>query len=224
MDYSEDVLCVKKTPLNQITEWVLGCQSDKTKVKHIGRRNHRAVSAVIGTLLMSVISVMGGTFVFASSQEYFTSAGLEKPTLELVFIIGYDATDSNKLRDHTGETFTIGNRSNEKLSEGDFIAIYINNLSPQAITVDEVNLNGQSHQFDDSGDITDIEPNTFGISHGGDATSQGTYVIEAGQDATIWIHYGEKSDPVKVGRPMLVLITTGSGNTFSEVIQNGNLG
>ena len=68
LDWSEDVLCVEKTPLKQITEWVLGCQSSKTKVKHIGRRNHRAVSAVIGTLLMSVISVMGGTVVFASSS------------------------------------------------------------------------------------------------------------------------------------------------------------
>ena len=120
-----------------------------TKTQNLTSR--RAVAPVIATLLLVAIAVVGGSIIFVFSQGFFSQAQVSgSPQIESLEIIGYDASDVNVLTLHDGLTShnvdTTDNwdqfNNTDGIVIGDRIAVYLQNQSAQAVTLQEITVAG----------------------------------------------------------------------------------
>ena len=194
----------------------------------------RAVAPIIATLLMVAISVVGGILIFVFAQGFFTDTSVQTPNIESLEIFGYDARDVAALKPHnddptvTTDDITVSAAVSGNLKDTDGIVVYVRNKGASPITFDVIKIFGADYTWDSGGAAatTTVPANQkFAISTTGGVTAANiadSPVLEAGQEATIIIHYEEDTNgKIKIGRPIPVVIVTGNGATFTKQVQNG---
>ncbi len=198
--------------------------------------SRRAVSTIIATLLLVAIAGVGGSAVFAFSEEYYNSSQLSgSPQIEFIKILGYDSRDVKQLKAHDGQdilsTKCCGINDGVK-NPDERIAIYIQSNSVQPITILELSLGGNDYQY--------TSTKLLGNWKGAAGPQQGEYVIMAGHDGTPNGDILQGNSPIiksgevvtlvldldrtiKDGRDMQVKLTTSNGNVFISTILIGQI-
>lgn len=150
----------------------------------------RGVSPIIATLLLVAIATVGGSTVFAFSQDAFSNSQISGiPKIELIKILGYDARDVGIVKAHDGiEIITKGpdccGISDGLLKEDERITIYLQNNSVEQLWFSEIRISGVVYDFTA---YTTIPP-PFGIGGWDQANvkpQQGEYVILTGHDGQV---------------------------------------
>ncbi len=199
--------------------------------------SQRAVAPIIATLLMVAISVVGGILIFVFAQGFFTDTNIQSPNIESLEIFGYDARDvlaatgmephnafdSDNDGDIDNLMTTVGSTVANVLGDADEFVIYVRNKGSGPVTIDKIRVFGAEYRWAESASIPTSQE--FSISTNGDddaADMTTSPVLESGQEATIIIVYeADTNGSIKVGRPIPVVIVTGSGATFTKQLQNG---
>ncbi len=113
--------------------------------------SRRAVSPIIATLLLVTIAVVGGSGVFAFSEDYFSSSQVSGNTqIEFIKILGYDARDVEKLNLHDGNEILAKNCcgiANGKKNFDERVAIYIQSNSVHPVAISELRFAGDVYSF-----------------------------------------------------------------------------
>lgn len=163
-------------------------------------KSRRGVAPVIATLLLVAISTIGGSMVFAYSQDSFNESQISGiSTVEYLKIIGYDARDVDKLLLHDGNEILAKNCcgiADGKKNAGERIAIYVQNHSSVPVAISELIFSGEVYSFSPSSKIGEWDK--IGNGH---APNQGEYII-------VNYHIGEKNYDV-VGDSLAVIESGG---------------
>jgi hypothetical protein len=197
----------------------------------------RGIAPVIATLLLVAISTIGGSMVFAYSQDSFSTAQIsDSPNVELIKIIGFDARDVDKLSLHDGNDILAKNCcgiADGKKNFDERIAIYLQNDSIQSVVISELRFAGEVYSFTPTSKIG--EYNKIGNGH---KPHPGEYIIvnnhivgknyETVQDYYAVIQPGEivtiildLDKNIGMFHDSQVKITTTNGNSFVSTLVNG---
>jgi hypothetical protein len=191
---------------------------------------------------MVAIAVVGGILIFVFAQGFFTDTNIGTPTIESIEIFGYDASDKAILRTHIHDPTattqnaasgfpTISAAASSNLKDDDAITVFIRNKGASAVTIERIKVYGSDYLWNvvaTSGALGTTTPAVataterfFALSRDGQNTSTAP-TIEPGQEATLIIRYDEATNgKIKIGRPIPVVIQTGSGAVFTKQLQNG---
>lgn len=192
----------------------------------IRQKSRRAVAPIIATLLMVAISVVGGILIFVFAQDFFTTSNVSAPRIESIEIFGYNATDTTDLSTHADISIASMSTATQKLADSDAFAVFIRNRGSGPVVIEDVKVYGTSLTFSTSTAAVSgtIPPDSGWLLTKGTGTpaGKGTQIIEAGEELTVVIAYDSViNGEVKVGRPIPVVIKTGSGAIFTKQITNG---
>ena len=196
-----------------------------------GLHLHRGVAPVIANLILIAIAVVGGTIISLYSNEIIASAQISgSPSIELLEILGYDATDSQELRHHDDqflETYSGGLNDGIK-NAGERVSVYVTNHSVEKVVINELRFAGTVYTFAQNQGI--LWPYFLNM-----APARGEYsilleapdklldssnpFIEAGQTVTLVIGL---DDTIKIGRDGQVKITTNHGAVFLGTAKIGD--
>lgn len=200
------------------------------------KRSQRAVAPVIATILLVAISVVGGTLVFAVSEDYNSYLQInDSYQLITLKITGFDARDISVLNLHdnlkVNNSINPGNfdgQTNNGLREGERIAIYVQNNSITTVYFDEVLLGGKNYVFVSGDPLTAYDtafmnPGEFVIATKGttgvaNLLTGGIAELNPGQEATFLL---ELQHDLKITRDAQIKITTTTGETFVSTILLG---
>ena len=148
----------------------------------------RGIAPVIATLLLVAIAVVGGSIVFVFAQEFFTESQISgTPSIELIKIIGYDASDAEQVKAHDGIDILPSDccgESDRLKNVDERIAIYLQNNSVEQVFISEIRISGAVYDFT----TYTVIPPPFGIGkwdHALTKPQQGEYVILTGHDGTV---------------------------------------
>jgi len=196
-----------------------------------GLHLRRGVAPIIATLILIAIAVVGGTIISLYTNEVFATAQISGgPSIELLEILGYDATDSQELinfDDQMLQTYSGGLSDGQK-SVGDRVAIYVQNHSIQSVIINELRFAGTVYTF--SQNVGTLMPYFMGsapavgeyailLQAPDELLNSSTPIIEAGQTVTLVIGL---DDNIKIGRDGQVKITTNHGAVFLGTAKTGN--
>jgi len=189
----------------------------------------RGVSPIIATLLLVAIATVGGSTVFAFSQDAFSTSQISGyPNVELIKIFGYDTRDVEKLKLHDGNEIEAKNccgLADGKKNFDERIAIYIQNNSVQPVVISELRFAGDVYSFvpqtkigewDKSGDGHKPHPNEYiivnrHIEGKNYDIVQGVPVIQSGRVVTLLLDLGKN---IGMLHDLQIKITTLQGNVF----------
>jgi len=193
----------------------------------------RGVSPIIATLLLVAIATVGGSTVFAFSQDVFSTHQISgSPNVELIKIFGYDVRDVDKLKLHDGNEILAKNCCGIVDGQKNFderITIYIQNNSVQPVVISELRLAGNVYSFvpqtkigewDKIGDGHKPHPNEYiivnrHIEGKNYDIVQGVPVIQSGGVVTLLLDLGQN---MRMSHDSQVKITTNLGNVFVSTI------
>ncbi len=193
----------------------------------------RGVSPIIATLLLVAIATVGGSTVFAFSQDVFSTHQISgSPNVELIKIFGYDVRDVDKLKLHDGNEILAKNCcgiADGQKSFDERITIYIQNNSVQPVVISELRLAGNVYSFvpqtkigewDKIGDGHKPHPNEYiivnrHIEGKNYDIVQGVPVIQSGGVVTLLLDLGQN---MRMSHDSQVKITTNQGNVFVSTI------
>jgi len=203
------------------------------KITDDHRYSRRAVAPIIATLLMVAIAVVGGILIFVFAQGFFTDTNIQTPNIESLEIFGYDARDQANLRPHNADPASTPDSltsfsaaASNNLKDSDAVVVYARNKGAGPITIEKIKVFGADYVFDTDagGTCSGSAPGDqeFGLSTAGTTVCKTSAVLEAGQEASIYIAYEETTNgKIKIGRPIPVVIITGNGAAFTKQLQNG---
>ncbi len=196
--------------------------------------SRRAVSPIVATLLLVAIAVVGGSGVFAFSEESFGSSLISgTPQIESVKILGYDARDVEKLNLHDGNEILSKNCcgvANGKKNFDERIAIYIQNDSIHPVVISELRFAGDVYSFvpvskigewNKIGDGHKPRPGEYIIVNGHnegknyETVQEFSPVIQPGEVVTILLDLGIN---MGINHDAQIKITTTNGNVFVSTI------
>ncbi len=212
---------------------IVGLEPNRVANKLFTSKNkiisRRAVSPIIATLLLVAIAVVGGSGVFAFSENSFSSSQISgSPQIESVKILGYDARDVEKLNLHDGNEILSKNCcgvANGKKNFDERIAIYIQNNSVQPTVISELRFIGDVYSFAPVSKIG--EWNKIGDGH---KPHPGEYIIVNGHNEGINYETVQEFSPViQSGEVVTILLDLGIniGNNHDAQIKitttNGNV-
>jgi flagellin-like protein len=184
----------------------------------------RGVSPIIATLLLVAIAVVGGSMIFAFSQDFFVTAQISgQLPIEYLEIVGYDASDVTELTLHDGVlSGAVDGIQDNAISAGERIAIYVQNQTPQKVILTEVRVSGNLYNYTsglsvlpDDSDLTN--GNYFVVLRGDSFTNTAILSsgmvgeLEAGSHATIIV---DLLGAIPNGRDIQITITTANGANF----------
>ena len=147
-------------------------------------RKRRAVSEIIGTLLILGVTVAGAVFISNAMQSFSLPANTAAASVtevrpESVSLIGYDTRDSTNLSDVTGLNnqfdlsnpllLTVGATAVDKIpSQGgtEFIVLHLRNLSTNSIFLHDVLINNVGHSWDTNAAGKVLDPDFIGVLDG----------------------------------------------------------
>ena len=196
-----------------------------------GLHLRRGVAPIIATLILIAIAVVGGTIISLYTNQVFATAQISGgPSIELLEILGYDATDSQELinfDDQMLQTYSGGLSDGQK-SVGDRVAIYVQNHSIQSVIINELRFAGTVYTF--SQNVGTLMPYFMGsapavgeyailLQAPDELLNSSTPIIEAGQTVTLVIGL---DDNIKIGRDGQVKITTNHGAVFLGTAKIGD--
>lgn len=223
--------------------------------RYSGRTNsHRAVAAVVGTLLMVSITVMASLMLMVFAQDFFDEVDEVSVQFDIPIIVGYDARDldgseETKFIDHTGELIET-NTSDEKdgeFADGDHLVIYVKNDGTDPIEILSVRLGDSTYLYvnrdtgdkdkddDDNSNSSTISDSFPGegefiicIEEGCDSSDEFTdesAIIDPGQKVTIILEKDETGVDFSVGsKPRIVITTENDGIAFTTVVVGSQRG
>ncbi len=205
-----------------------------TKVRNVNNNaKSRAVAPVIATLLLVAIAVVGGTIIFVYSQGFFSQAQISgTPTIESVKVLGYDASDSSRLRTHDDRIMLRPNSGGDEdgiNEQHERIAVFVQNDSVETITLSEVSFGGTIYQYADAHTLQPVHPAStipggeFDVwlerSAGHDVLlTEPTCELLAGQAVTLIIAL---DSTMKIGRDTQLKLTTTNGAVFVDSVMIG---
>jgi len=148
-------------------------------------RKRRAVSEIIGTLMILGVTVAGAVFISNAMQSFSlpsntAAASVTEVRPESVSLIGYDTRDSTNLSDVTGLNngflppnppllLTVGATvPNVIPSQGgtEFIVLHLRNLSTNSIFLHNVLINNVGHSWDTDAATQVLDPTFTGATTG----------------------------------------------------------
>jgi len=173
----------------------------------------RGVSPIIATLLLVAIATVGGSTVFAFSQDAFSNSQISgHPTIEFIQIIGYDARDGKKIMAHDGINIIPSNccgSANGILRDDERIAIHIQNNSVQPITISEFRLGGVVYDY--------TTYSKLGNWNGGLGPQPKEYVIMTGSDGMVGGDILQETSPlVQPGELITILVDLDRSYSIGE--------
>ena len=197
----------------------------------------RGVSPIIATLLLVAIATVGGSTVFAFSQNAFNTSQISgSPQVELIKIFGYDGSDVDKLKLHDGNEILANNCcgiADGKKSFDERIAIYVQNNSIKPVVISELRLAGDVYSFvpqtkigewNKTGNGHKPHPNEYIIVNhhiegkNYDTVEESSPVIQSGGVVTLLLDLGQN---MIMSYDSQVKITTDHGNVFVSTIMIG---
>jgi flagellin-like protein len=143
-------------------------------------RKRRAVSEIIGTMMILVITVVGAVFISNAMQgfifPYDSGESATEVRPESVSLFGYDTRDSTNLSDVTG----LDNNFNQLLLTNgatevnkipsqngtEFIVLHLRNLSTNSIFLHNVLINNEGHSWDTVAASQVLDPTFTGVTTG----------------------------------------------------------
>jgi FlaG/FlaF family flagellin (archaellin) len=203
------------------------------------KRKNRAVAPVIATLMMVAIAVVGGTIIFVFAQGFFNTGQISSgaPSIEYITVLGYDARDVSKLTTHDGlQTFKpySGGDGDGLYEKNERIAIYVQNNSPQTITIDEISFGGTVYEYANAEGLQSVGEDSsirggeydFWLGKGEEnhdvMLQEGIGVLEPGDSVTTILALDSN---FKAGRDIQFKMTTTNGAIFvSTVVMGQNMG
>jgi len=148
-------------------------------------RQRRAVSEIIGTIMILGVTVAGAVFISNAMQSFTLPANTAAASVtevrpESVSLIGYDTRDSTNLSDVTGLNngflppnppllLTVGATAVDKIpSQGgtEFIVLHLRNLSTNSIFLHNVLINNVGHSWDTDTATKVLDPTFPGTTNG----------------------------------------------------------
>ena len=201
----------------------------------------KAVAPIIATLLMVAIAVVGGILIFVFAQGFFTDTNVQGPSIDYLQIFAYDARDDGRVgtpacsaaidrATHTGLCIeTTSSAVSADLTEDDDIALFIRNTGAGTVVIDSITVRSQAYTAVQTGTTTAIAApadTQFCITAVlPSANAAGTCVpavIPSGSERTMLIGYDSTAEgDIKLGRSILIKISTGNGATFTINVRNG---
>ncbi len=200
-------------------------------VKLVKSLESRAVSPVIGNILLIAIAVIGGTIIFLYSQGFVSHAQVSgKPIIELIRFFGYDARAADSLMIHDGSMTppnTAGSLSHEKKEVDDRVAVFVENKSIQKVIIAELRFAGKVYNFTGTSFTLDeydgVSPGigefTILISASNLLLVSEKAEIQGGQLVTLVI---DLQDSIKVGRDAQLRLETTHGSVWLHIIKIGD--
>jgi len=146
-------------------------------------RKRRAVSEIIGTLLILAVTVAGAVFISNAMQSFMFPYDSGKSVTEVrpesVSLFGYDTRDSTNLSDVTDlnnqfnpvnpSLLTVGATAVDEIpSQGgtEFIVLHLRNLSTNSIFLHNVLINNVGHSWDTNAAGKVLDPDFIGVLDG----------------------------------------------------------
>jgi len=128
-------------------------------------RNHRAVAPIIATLILILITAVGGGATFSYAQEIINDNQISSSiVIEQLMIVGWDFRDISELRSHNGlymKDDSAGIPDGIK-SYSERVTIYVQNKGLTSIRVDELRFVGTVYEFAGSSNyMSNFVTNTF---------------------------------------------------------------
>jgi flagellin-like protein len=143
----------------------------------IGKK--RAVSEIIGTLMILVITVVGAVFISnALSDGFFSIDQTPNPSrgqIDPLRLIGYDTRDSTKLKDIT----TLDNDFNQQLCAGDcvanqneipansgteFVVLHLHNTGINSVFLHNILIRNVGHTWNIQNNETPLDASITGVA------------------------------------------------------------
>jgi len=196
-----------------------------------GLHLRRGVAPIIATLILIAITVVGGTIISLYTNEIFATAQISGSlSIELLEILGYDATDSQELKhfdDQFLQTYSGGLNDGKKVA-WERVAVYVQNHSIQKVVINELRFAGTVYTFAQNVDtlmpyLSGMAPNrgeyVILLEAPDKLLDSSTPIIEAGQTVTLVIGL---DDNIKMGRDGQVKITTNHGAVFLGTAKIGD--
>jgi len=184
--------------------------------------NHKAVAPIIATLLMVAIAVVGGILIFVFTQGFFADGQVVGASVDELRIFGYDARDITVLSTHNAHGIN-GNTVNGVLDDEDVLAVYVRNLGDSVVVIESVYVFGESYDGVYTSDSSSLTSGNFCVvTIETEDTCSTSGIIEANDDASVVLAYDvDDVGTIKMGRIIIVALTTANGNTFTHQLQNG---
>ena len=171
-------------------------------------KSRRAVSEIIGSLVLLAITVVGGiaAFAFVSDSGVMQSINEEviestKTASKAVKIIGFDTRDGNDLSGIT----SLDNDGDGVLTTGtDFIVVKIRNTTTSFVLINNVHINEVKHVFNgtettiDSSTLEIPDPGNFAIISSSAAVTFESAKVNQGQDVRLIIALDSSIDDIKL--------------------------
>jgi len=128
-------------------------------------RNHRAVAPIIATLMLILITAVGGGVTFSYAQDVINDNQVSSSiAIEQLTIVGWDFRDLSELRSHNGlymKEDSAGIPDGIK-SYSERVTIYIQNKGLTSIRIDELRFVGTVYEFAGSSNyMSNFVTNTF---------------------------------------------------------------
>lgn len=207
----------------------MGLKSSMTlenKLQTIVKQNHRGISGIIVSLILIAVAVVGGIAVFTFTQGFISETQVTTPSIDVIEVFGYDASDGTTLTPHTGGTaVTISTTAaDSKLGNNDAFALYLRNRGSGAVVIDEIQVYGTTYTPATPVACTTAIPaaGTFLVSGDGTLADCTLTSIASGDEVTIYVRYASTTNgDVALGRPIPVTVVTANGMESTKQLQNG---
>ena len=197
--------------------------------------SRRAVAPAIATLFLIALAVVGGSVVFAVSEESYSRSVIStSPQMDYLVITGFDARDVSVLTLHdygkANNSASPGNfdgQTSNGLQKGERVAVYVQNNSISQVYVSEVRFAGTELVFVPGGTLTAystpfMNPGEFVIATKGTtgvANLSSLAKLQPGQEVTFLI---ELDHSLIIERDTSIKIVTGNGAGYLKTIYPGN--
>lgn len=200
-------------------------------------KQRRAISSIIGTMLLVMISSVGGSTVFMYSNDSLNSSQISNsPSVEYLKITGFDARDVEELLLEDGSEILAKNCcgiADGQKNYDERITIYVQNNSAHPVVMSELRLAGDVYYFTPATKIG--EWNKIGNGHKPHPNEY--IIINRHLDGKNYLTVDESSPTIQSGEIVTLLldlgksipmyhdsqikITTNNGNIFVSHLEIG---
>ena len=214
------------------------CKNSQASIFKISdRKKHRGVAPVIATLLLVAISTVGGSMVFAYSQDAFSTSQISGThTVEYLEFVGYDSRDVDRLLLHDENEILAKNCcgiADGKKNASERIVFYVQNHSVDSLIISELTFAGEVYSFSPSSKIGQWDKignghapnqNEFIIINqhkegkNYETVEETSAIIESGELVTIMLSLNKE---IKMNSDAQIKLTTINGNVFVSSLQMG---
>lgn len=197
----------------------------ENKLEKFVKQNHRGISGIIVSLILIAVAVVGGIAVFTFTQGFISDTQVTAPSIDVIEIFGYDASDSINLISHTGAIVPINSKEKDSLLvNADAFSLYIRNRGSGPVVINSIEVYGTPYTISNTVPCTTAVPliTEFTISSDGALANCGQAFIASGEEVTVYVRYATSTNgDVALGRPIPVTVVTANGMESTKQLTNG---